>query len=372
MSDDGISTSAYAAQYDALIERIQSARIADEPPLLVELVALAEANNDSAAAESAVLRQLRVADHLGDFDGEFSAFARLCAWYHAGRTHLRPKVLWYYKWIADKLPHYPALSREQIDAFYAQMEADFTAAGEGLRPLYSLRMGEAAFAGRAEDADAWHARWQSEPATAADDCPACQTQARVDALLDLARPEEALEAAAPILAGEQRCEEVPAVTFSRLLFPLLRAGDVQKAELAHRIGRHLVRRLPKLVRHLGDHVLYLTLLGRSDEARRLVALMLARGDRVTNGYTRYRVAVAAWLFATARKTLGDTDLPVPRRLSWSPPTGRVPLDALIARFKPEAISLAAQFDACNGTDSFAERIKSAHLMEAFLSKPRDA
>lgn len=356
----------YCQQYDALVSEIQRSRPQRALELFNDLAKLANDAGDDEGAEQAVISQLQLANELGNFQVEFQAFNQLESWYAAGRSNLRGPVLWFYKWIGEDLHNFPSLSRKVIGEFFGRMEKCFRQENEGLRPVYGLRMKEAAFAGHEAEADAWRAKWEAEPSAGSDDCPACETHGLVESLLNLGRPEQAIEAAAPILSGEQYCGEVPATTFSRLLLPLMRASD-ERCEMCHMVTLRAVRVQPKLVRYLADHVIYLCLTDRSGFASRLVAVMLARVDNSPNGFERYRAAVAAWLWGVARKAMGESHTRVPRRLSWAPADQMVSLDDFIARHRNEAMLLAGQFDARNGSSVFAERLQSMEAITLFVS-----
>ncbi len=358
--------SEYYKKYEELTNRIQQSRPAEALVLMEKLANIATDAGDDEVAEDAVITQLRLASDMGDMPSEFAAFNRLAAWHLAGRSHLGPAVRWYYKWIASKLQEYPSLTREAIADFLSRMEACYVADNEGLRPVYALRMDEAAFAGRQSEADEWWTKWQNEPSDDSDDCPACETHSKVEALLNMGRPEEAVTAAEPILNGDQSCEEVPFTTCSRLLLPLLRNGDVQRSELCHLATVRAVRKMPKLVRYLAEHVLYLSITGRSQFAARLGAIMLVRSEGSQNGLIRFRVAAATWIWSVAELQQGRTHARLPRRLPWAPADQLVPLEELLARGESEARDLAAQFDARNGTDVFHQRVQSLEALATFM------
>src|SRR5690606_19463211 len=125
---------------------------------------------------------------------------------------------------------------------------------------------------------------------------------RVQYFLLSGKPDEAIEAAAPVLAGEQFCEEVPATTFSRLLIPMLLRDELDAAEAMHQAVLRQVRSTPSLLSHLSNHLVYRTLTGRAKESRRLGAITLARGLESANSYNRFSAfrACALWLGILAR------------------------------------------------------------------------
>lgn len=358
--------SAYYEKYEQLNRRIAQSRADQAMVLIKELENLGIEAGDDEVIEDAVERRLSLASELGDLPDGFAAFNQLTNWHRAGRVHLGPSVWLYYKWIAAQLPEYPSLTRQAIWTFLDRMEACYVADKQGLRPVYMLRMHEAAFAGQQTEADQWMTKWQNEPSAESDDCVACETHSKVEALLNLGRSDEAIAAAEPILKGELSCDDVPYTTCSRLLLPLLRSGDLHQSELCHLDSVRAVRKMPNLVRHLAEHVLYLSITGRSQRAARLVAIMLVRSEGSQSGLTRFRVAVATWIWSVAEQLQGQTHARLPHRLSWAPADQMIPLNVLAVRGEDEARDLASQFDARNGTDVFAQRIKSLESLVTLM------
>ena len=167
--------------------------------------------------------------------------------------------------------------------------------------------------GRAEEARRYMKQWEAAPEVESDDCPACQTHSRVQLLLDLDKPLDAVEAAGPVLDGSQSCEEVPATTFSRLLLPMLLLGKAEDALFLSVVTRRQVRLVPKMLSHLADHVIFLSLVGLLDTARRLALVTVARAESAPNPFDRFSASRAAWVFlARLAKGGGRTDVRLPR------------------------------------------------------------
>jgi hypothetical protein len=212
--------------------------------------------------------------------------------------------------------------------------------------------------GRAAEAAHWLEQWKACEASESDDCAACQTNMRVQALLDLDRIDEALDAAAPLLKGEQSCEEVPASTFSRLLMPLLFRGEVEISVEMMRAIRRQIRHTPGMFEYFADHLLFLSIVPSPQTARRHASLALRGLNTCTNAYQRFSNSRACWVWAARRRTRGGLPLTLPRR-ALEALSCATDDDAVLDWLETDARRLALAFDARNGTDRFQRLIESA-------------
>ena len=246
------------------------------------------------------------------------------------------------------------------------MEAFYRAERENLRPVHGLRRWTAIMMGRDAEADKHHAAWENEPAGESDDCPACETNERVVYLLMTGRVDDAIAAAEPIIAGEQQCEEVPAVTFGRLLIPFLSRGQIDVADAMQQGTVRQVRKVPKLIGVLAQHVLYLSITGRPTLANRLAFVALGRAVVSNNAYHRFVVmrACGLWLGMLARE--GVAMVRLPRAFHSAGGMADVPTTA--AQCLEQARELAAAFDARNGNEQF---VRSMDFVEQVLRAPME-
>ncbi len=336
------------------------------------IVALCEAHGDADAANAYRENLLRLASELDATEVELKAFDGLRRAYRAdpADAELRRAVLWYFKWIMERLPEFAEVPAATIERMFEEMQTFYEAEGAGLGPVYALRRGAAAAMGWADEADRHAARCESIRADDSDDCPACQTHARVQYLLDVGRVPDALAAAGPVLAGEQSCAEVPATTFSRLLLAVALSGDGDLAEQMRRFVRRQVRKQPSLFGHLADHALYLTLTGRPAEAVRPAVVALARAEKSGNTQKRFEAYRAGWACFARLAMLGVGRVRLPRGF---PPTGEdgyAPPAAAAAWCGEQAASAAAVLDARNGTDRFSDRLRSLHGVFTSMGEPK--
>lgn len=327
---------------------------------LSEIARLAETESDADAAGYFHHQVIEIASHENRLDYELRSFHELRRLYASGPQydHLRETILWYFKWITERLPEHADVSRELIDATFDQMEQFYQSERESLRPVHALRCRTAAFMSREEESIRYFDLWQTTPAGKSDDCKACEVHALVQYYLDVERADDAIRTAAPVIEGKMHCEEVPATTFSRLLVPLLQKGMAGLAEEMRLFVARQVRKTPKLVSYFANHVVFLCLTGRSIPAHRSASLLLARGTCVSNTFDQYAAWRAGWVWLRFLNLDGCVKVKLPR--SFDPESAGVPIDTLTAadRCRREALALSIRFDARNGTDRFARSMAS--------------
>lgn len=362
-------------EYTAEVRRrIAELRETKEPAVLLgrmhELVKLAADRDDGETVAEFAGHLIEVGSHHGRLDYELIGFREMQGLYRRNPNYadLRDNVLWYYKWVAEHLPEYADVPRAQIAAFLDQMEAFYRDEKVDAGPVTALRCRAAAFMGDRDEAERLFDLWTSAPDTESDDCPACQTHAKVQVLLDLGKVAEAIEAAEPVVSGEQRCDEVPAATVSRLLLPLVATDRLDQAVMLAGAVQRQVRLVPKMLGCLADHVFFASAVGAQSLARRLAFVMLARAAQASNDADQFLVARSAWLLAVVAGRSGAAGVPIPLRCSGLTrrPDGSVaPADAA-AFYEAKARRLAEAFDARNGTDRFTDRLA---MVEAIANKP---
>lgn len=323
-----------------------------------KIIAVAEKHNDTDAAAEWTEQLLRIASHLGRLDIELQAFSKLRQLYDSDAkfAYLRDNLLWFYKWIADKVFEHVDVSRAMVENVLHQMQEFYQAEKESLRPVYSIRRDAAIFMGQLAEAEKYHVLFgQTEPGQS-DDCPACTTHGEVCYLLGQDKPDEAIKAAAPIFSGEQYCEEVPATTFSRLLMAVLFQGEGETAEAMHRAVVRQIRLVPKLVGYLASHVMYLSLTGRAKLARRIACVLLGRGTQSPNSYVRLSAWRGGWVWAVQLQSAGVQTVRLPALFDPAAPQG-MQVEELAARCRRETLKLTLAYDHRHGNHRFEDSFK---------------
>lgn len=357
----------YFAELDRLRKSLDGLRGEAVLRRMREIIDLAKRNEDGDTVADFAQALVEIGNAEGRLDYEMIGFGELRDLYLRDDrfADLKRQVLWYYKWLGERLPEYVEVPATQIWGMLDQMEALYRQESVGLRPVHGLRCRAASLMGLKDEAERHYDLWEASERGDSDDCPACETHLKVQVLLDQARIDEAIDAAGPILAGDEHCGEVPAVTFSRLLMPLLVKQDQRAPSMCAAVLRQ-VRSSPKFVGYLADHVTFLTLIGAGVGVR-LCWVMLAMGEEASNGQDRFLVARAAWThFAVLRKA-GVTEVKLPTRIGEDARrVGRgrfvsegVGIDEAVERYGRRATDLAAAFDQRNGTDRFSKRIEFA-------------
>lgn len=304
---------------------------------------------------------MNVAWKQGRFDFELRAFGELRGLYNASEhfAYLRPQLLWYFKWLVERLPEHSDVPIETIERIFSDMESFYRAAGESLRPYYGLRCQAALYMGYSAAADDWYARWQAEPIGDSDDCAACEADRKIVYLLEEEDQHAALEAAKPLIEGDVACEETPA-TFSKLMIPALTAGQLDLALWLQRMSVRYIRKTPNMLANLASHVVFLTMLGRYANAERLAKIGLALANVSDNDFRKSTIyRGCAFCFAIG-SLVGRREITLPASIfvTDSSPTGRVALPEASSRCLQEARAFSERLDRRNSTNRYQERTDS--------------
>lgn len=346
------------AEPEWLEEMLAPLRLMEGEPLLRGVEAIADRFRDEGDADAHVdwLRTLmNLSMKQARLDWELRAFGRLQQLYESSERYadLRPRLLWYYKWLLERLPEFAEVESAAIDRLFADADAFYATAGESPRPLMGLRCKAALAMGRSEEATRWFEAWEAEPKGNSDDCAACEADLRVQYHLDREDAGAALAAAEPILAGEIGCAETP-VTLSRLIVPAMRA---EKAQLAFGMRAHSerpVRRSPNMLAALGHHVVASVMLNDATRASRLGRVALARAAETPNDVVSCLLYRAAALWLSVAAMTGQPQVRFPR--------SRIPDGTSYADAAAIALHLAREaalrLDHRNGNVEYAKRVNN--------------
>ncbi|QQZ63237.1 hypothetical protein JI735_12560 [Paenibacillus sonchi] len=223
---------------------------------------------------------VRVADAAGDIDqgyearseivelGSFHGYpmkALVAFSWQLGQYDKNPgrfddySLMWSYKWVLDRISAFAEISRVQIENLLEDMKTRFAAEGYSSRTYHYYRAKLLADFG---ELDASEVEWdivQSMERDEMSDCEACEQHGLVEFLAKRNEDEKTVKAAEPILKGRMTCGEVPHVTITKVLFPLLRLGRQKEADKLQKKGYKLVKGNRDFLYHQGEHIGYLTL-----------------------------------------------------------------------------------------------------------------
>lgn len=332
----------------------------DQIPLLEEAIRIADAHLDDEFAYELRLELVEAGSLGGMQDRALIAFA----WCLAYKDRTEPgwddwDLLWKYKWIMGALPDFPAISRQQIDAAFADMEKRFTAAGFGPKSVYQLRSTIARDMGDADGSAKWAKLWKAAPNDGLADCRACQTHADVVNLLAKNKLDAALKKAVPITTGRQSCAEVPISTYARLLLPLVNAGDLAQAYDFHRRKYSATTRNPDFLHEIGYHISFMAITGNTKTAVRLLESRLPWAAVEPNSHRRFIFFLGARLLML--RLLGDGTkelrLKLPEQFATESKATRRPTQELADFFLNEATALASAFNARNGNEHYTKLLR---------------
>ncbi|HEY1191172.1 MAG TPA: hypothetical protein VGE74_26290 [Gemmata sp.] len=373
----------YTSQIAELVASAKDLRLGPtKVGVLEEAVRLADAHNDIDLGFEVRLDLINAATFGGAPEVSLVAFAWCLAQSdkEPGRFDTT-RLLWMYKWVLDVVADYPQFGREQIEAMMADMERRYAEAGAGMHPVHQTARELHRLLGDLTEAAEAHERTMQCSEDPLSNCRACEQHAQVKFHLDSGRTDLALRTAEPLLAGRMRCAEVPHVTYSYLLVPLVLDGQVKQAADYHRKGLQLIGMNPKFLSQAARHIFFLAFTGNLPAAAKLFERHLPNAGATTCPAWRFdfaRTAMflfdllaeaqeappappSAWAAAMSWFT-GEKAKKKPLHIrfpaSYALPDGVDRTDPAAVRdhFAAEARELARAFDARSGNDRFARQL----------------
>ncbi|MER5824128.1 tetratricopeptide repeat protein, partial [Streptomyces mirabilis] len=328
------------------------ARNARAEQLLVE----AEKLNIPLAVIEALGHQLKVYNYSSEKDKMFVPFARLLRmWdehpedFDEYETH---SLHWVFKWMSAGMLDQPHIPLASIEKWLGEMEHRYRLAGHSERAVRGAEFSVAAHLGDLGRAERAYTAWLAADRDTMADCHACELHSQGWWRAERDADEEALELWRPVLEGEYTCAHEPHTVLASSLVPLLRLGRLDEARAHHLRGFRLVRPMESMRGAYADHVEFCALSG--NEARALELLAERPAYFTDSGDPRSKLdfmAVTALLMDRLTGLgLGDQPVPGPAGREWT-------ASGLAVHARGEALSLAALFDARNGTSYVSERAR---------------
>ncbi|MER7354909.1 hypothetical protein [Nonomuraea dietziae] len=294
----------------------------------------------------------------------FATFSRSVAEYDADPGRWSDwhtySLLWQFKWIASDMRRFPEIPLQRAYDALEEMERRYTQAGYGSHAVHTQRTYVAEHVGDRAAADEWFHRWQTTPRDDMSDCEGCDPSGKVWHLAWMGRDEEAIELAAPVVAGHLTCHVQPQGILSNLLLPYVRTGRLEAAAAAHLRAYRLVQGDANYVDDFGDHMEFCALTGNETRGLEILQRELPLLDRSPTPSDRMHFAGCAALLLRRLEHLGHGGLTVRRD------GNDVPLDRLRAELESDARDLAARFDARNGTGEQTRRLEARLAAEPLV------
>lgn len=278
-------------------------------------------------------------------------------------------ILWKYKWILSVIFSFAQVSKVKIYEMLDDLELRSRKAGYGLRATYNHRYRmEKSWDNRAAAID-YFRRMEAEPRDALSNCSACELDERVSFAVYCGDDARALERAAPILSGLEKCASVPHRTYARILLPLIRLGRQQEALSYHRKGYGLVSNNKGFLDHAADHLVFLALTENFEKAISLVEKHYPWTGTNRDVLQHFRFFRGAWLLC---ELLAETEqhsvkLNLPRSFPVYSEDGHYDALQLASWFKQKAEAIGRRFDARDETDFFARTMAETPSLKALRS-----
>jgi hypothetical protein len=119
--------------------------------------------------------------------------------------------------------------------------------------------------------------------------------------------------------------------------------------------------VPGLVGYLADHIVFMSVAGILDTARRLAVVMAARAEALPSPWDQFTTSRAMWVFLSRYAKDGGGRIVLPRTQIGADGEP-VAADKAAAFYEGRARRLARQFDARNGNDRFANLVAQAEQL----------
>ncbi|MBD1923490.1 hypothetical protein H6F77_20800 [Microcoleus sp. FACHB-831] len=279
------------------------------------------------------------------------------------------RLLWQYKWVGEKLPKFPQISKQQIDDTFEDMARRYQRASLSMRSVYKLQCLAAMVMGDKKTASAYQQKWEQTPRDCSSDCPACELHEQVNFLIYMGEYERAIACAYPILSGKQTCSEIPHLSFGKILVPLLRLGRIEEAMHYHVRGYRLISSNRDFLETIAEHLKFLVLTNNLVKAVELFEKHLIWALETANVYDSFCFYLAANFLMTELQENGKNrvSLILPKSFSEYQQSGTYEVDKLRMALFKKVQHLAAKFNERNGNDYFNRLIVDTNELKKVMA-----
>lgn len=267
-------------------------------------------------------------------------------------------MLWKYKYVIDCAIGFHSINRAKLEQLIDNMKQHYAQAGFSLRPVYYmqaqlyLNMGEL---------DKSLEKLQISQGLESDrfaDCAACEVHFMVVLLTAMNRHSEALNAAVPLIQGDQSCAEVPHLTLPELL---ITANQLGKDDLGLSLltsGYQLIRDNSNFLSQIGLQIQYCA-------TQNLIETGLDRLQNHYNwlfknadqrGHFQYYLGVSMLLKFILKSDTDSLLLTMPKSFELYNENERYNPEILFNYFYKKASQIARAFDERNGNEFYQSKI----------------
>ncbi|MFE4829154.1 tetratricopeptide repeat protein [Streptomyces sp. NPDC056672] len=330
-----------------------------------ELAAAAESTGDRDLLRAALFGLIQAYEYSTERGKMLVPFARLLQEWDAdpsafdgADTHT---FHWMFKWVSSGMLSLPEIPLATMEQWLAEMERRYRTAGFTERAVRQAEFDLAEQTGdtgrTARAFEAWTAAERDRMAN----CHACELNDQGAYWLSLGQDHKALGIWEPVLADRSHCAEEPHRVLAKSLLPLVRTGRLEEARANHLRGYRMARGNESLLPSIGRHIEFCALTGNEGRGLELLAEHAQHLSSDGNAYSRLELFTGALTLLRRLLALGlDTQPAVP--MAGQRRTVRELHDLLDV----EAASIAARFDARNGSDVVSGLLKSRLECEPLL------
>lgn len=330
-----------------------------------DLAATAERLGDDSLLVTALCELMNAYEYGAERGKEPVTLARLLQIFDRNRAAFGDwevrRLHWFFKWVTSALLELPEVPIQTVHDWIGQMSDRYAAAGLKAQAVHAMRYHVAEHTGA--DVDIAYDAWSTRPRDSMSDCEACEARYRGRYYALRGDDARAMRDWQPVLDGKLTCAEEPAATIASALLPMVRAGRLDDAVSAHRTGYRMVRGNVNLAVQAGEHIEFCALTGNGARGAELLAHSRGYfGEPRTLTDLNFLGGVQVLL--TRLVADGHGAVPVA-----GPPGTSHTAESLLDHVARDAATLAARFDARNGTTWIGDRYRARTGREPLTDQP---
>ncbi|MFF1478394.1 tetratricopeptide repeat protein [Streptomyces sp. NPDC058301] len=260
-------------------------------------------------------------------------------------------LFWRFKWVAGRIVESPEIPLAAVERWLTDMERRYRLAGYSERAVRQAEFHLADATGDEARMDRAAAAWTAAARDRMSDCHACEINTQGWYWARKGEDAKAIEVWEPVLSGGKSCMEEPHRVLAHSLLPLVRLGRLDEARSHHLRGYRMARGNDSLLRSVGKHIEFCALTGNESRGLEILAEHATHLGPLTDVESQMEFAGGVLVLLRRLVDLGHGDRPaVPYQ--GAPQT----VHELYERLSADATSIAARFDARNGTPHVSERL----------------
>ncbi|MBD1373627.1 hypothetical protein IC620_14870 [Hazenella sp. IB182357] len=311
--------------------------------ILEEAIRIADTLQDEERGFYARMELTDTANFAGRFEKVIPSFSWCLAQLDKAPEYYHEfYLLWQYKWVLYNLSEFPQIQQDQIEDTFNDFKNRCQQYGYSLRPYYQMKIKYAKLHENHNLAHSCFEAWLEQPRDDLSDCYACELTAQAEHLLHIGQVHAALAIAEPIFKQEVSCAEVPHITYSPFLIPLLENDSPELANEFHQSGMRLIGQKQGFLSTIAHHMKYLTVVDPNAAIHYMEAFLSeALISHTLDTKFQFFLACSILLKHLDPETIATMQLPDHITSAW--------IDEEVKR-------LAQQFDQRNQTHTYAKEI----------------